>query len=149
MKRLYKSRKNKVIDGVCGGIAEYFNVDPVLIRLVAVLLLLAGGVAVVAYIVGMIIMPRQPLEWTGEINQAQTGAPLAEAEDTRRAGGLILGLLMIAFGVYFLLHNIPFFHRYYWWFWSIGWDFIWPSLLIALGLLIIFVILRGRTGPRP
>lgn len=59
-KRLYKSSKNKMIDGVCAGIAEYFNIDPTLIRLAAVALLFAGGSAVIAYIVAMIIMPRDP-----------------------------------------------------------------------------------------
>lgn len=59
-KRLYKSSKNKMIDGVCAGIAEYFNIDPTLVRLAAVALLFAGGSAVIAYIVAMIIMPRDP-----------------------------------------------------------------------------------------
>lgn len=59
-KRLYKSSKNKMIDGVCARIAEYFNIDPTLIRLAAVALLFAGGSAVIAYIVAMIIMPRDP-----------------------------------------------------------------------------------------
>lgn len=59
-KRLYKSSKNKMIDGVCAGIAEYFNIDPTLVRLAAVALLFAGGSAVIAYIVAMIVMPRDP-----------------------------------------------------------------------------------------
>lgn len=59
-KRLYKSSKNKMIDGVCAGIVEYFNIDPTLVRLAAVALLFAGGSAVIAYIVAMIIMPRDP-----------------------------------------------------------------------------------------
>jgi phage shock protein C len=149
MKRLYKSRKYKVIDGVCGGIAEYFNVDPVLVRLIAILLCFTGGVAVVAYIVGMIIIPRQPLEWAGggEVGQAQTAVPSPQAEEARRTGGLILGILMMALGAYFLLNDIPYFHRYYWWLWGRGWQFIWPSLLIVLGLIIILA-LRDRTGSR-
>ena len=54
MKRLYKSRKNKVIEGVCGGIAEYMGVDPVLIRLISALLLVfTGGTIAIAYILGM------------------------------------------------------------------------------------------------
>ncbi len=59
-KRLYKSSKNKMIDGVCAGIAEYFNIDPTLVRLAAVALLFMGGSAVIAYVIAMIIMPRDP-----------------------------------------------------------------------------------------
>jgi phage shock protein C len=65
MKRLYKSQKNKIIAGVCGGIAEYLDVDPVLIRLVAVLFFFTGGATLIAYIVGMIIIPNQPVQGMG------------------------------------------------------------------------------------
>lgn len=57
-KRLYRSRIEKMIAGVCGGIAEYFNVDPTLIRLVAILLLFSGP-GLIAYIVAWIIVPER------------------------------------------------------------------------------------------
>ena len=57
-KRLYKSAENKMISGVCGGIAEYFNVDPTLIRLaVAALTLFSVGTGIIAYIIAAIIIP--------------------------------------------------------------------------------------------
>lgn len=59
-KRLYKSNSNKMIDGVCAGIAEYFNIDPTLVRLGAVVLCCMGGSGVLAYIIAMIIIPRRP-----------------------------------------------------------------------------------------
>lgn len=59
-KRLYKSNKDKMLDGVCGGLAEYFSVDPTLIRLAWVLLCAMGGSGVVAYIVAAIVIPRDP-----------------------------------------------------------------------------------------
>lgn len=55
-KRLYKSNTNKIICGVCGGIGEYFGIDPTLIRLALVLFSFTGS-SVVAYIVAAIIMP--------------------------------------------------------------------------------------------
>jgi phage shock protein PspC (stress-responsive transcriptional regulator) len=58
-KKLYKSNKNKMIDGVCAGIGEYFNIDPTLVRLGAVLLACTGG-GLLAYIIGAIIIPRDP-----------------------------------------------------------------------------------------
>ncbi len=58
-KKLYKSSRNKMIDGVCAGIAEYFNVDPTLIRIALVLFGATGG-GILAYIIMAIIMPRNP-----------------------------------------------------------------------------------------
>ncbi|MDD6308991.1 MAG: PspC domain-containing protein [Clostridia bacterium] len=58
-KRLYKSNENKMINGVCGGIAEYFNMDPTLIRLGWVLFCALGGSGIIAYIIAAIIIPRR------------------------------------------------------------------------------------------
>lgn len=60
MRRLYKSSRNKMIDGVCAGIAEYFEIDPTIVRLIAAAVCLVGGSGVLAYIVAMIIIPRDP-----------------------------------------------------------------------------------------
>lgn len=59
-KRLYKSRSEKKLAGVCGGIAEYFDTDPTLIRLAWVIFSLAGGCGILAYIIAAIIMPNEP-----------------------------------------------------------------------------------------
>jgi phage shock protein C len=59
-KKLYKSNQNKMIDGVCGGIAEYFGVDPTVVRLGTVVLSLLGFSGVLAYIIAPIIIPRAP-----------------------------------------------------------------------------------------
>jgi hypothetical protein len=66
--------------------------------------------------------------------------PDLQAGGDGKTGSLIIGVIMIVFGLHFLLRNIPFFHPYYWWFWDMGWKFFWPSALILAGL---FVILRG------
>ncbi len=62
MKKIYRSRKDSKIAGVCGGIAEYFKVDPTIIRLLAVLTVFFGGGGIVAYIIAWIIIPLEPLE---------------------------------------------------------------------------------------
>ena len=59
-KRLYKSSTNKMVDGVCGGIAEYFELDPTLVRLAWVLLCAAGGSGLLAYIIAAVVIPRAP-----------------------------------------------------------------------------------------
>lgn len=56
-KRLYKSKTNRVLFGVCGGLGEYFNIDPTIFRLILVLLICGAGSGIVAYIVAAIIMP--------------------------------------------------------------------------------------------
>ncbi len=58
MKRLYKIDEGKILDGVCGGIAEYFNLDPTLVRIVWALLSLSGT-GVLAYIICAVLMPRK------------------------------------------------------------------------------------------
>lgn len=60
VKRLYKSRKDKKLCGVCGGLAEYFDCDPTLIRLATVLLALCFGGGLFAYIVAAIVIPYEP-----------------------------------------------------------------------------------------
>ena len=59
-KRLYKSNEHRMIEGVCGGIAEYFGIDPTLVRLAWVLFCAMGGSGFVAYILAAIIIPPNP-----------------------------------------------------------------------------------------
>jgi len=61
-KRLYRSRNEKLIGGVCGGLGEYFNIDPTIVRLIAVLLFFAKGVGALAYLIAWIIVPVKPYE---------------------------------------------------------------------------------------
>ena len=56
-KKLYKSRKNKMIGGVCGGLAEYLNMDPTIVRIIAGILCLVKGLGVLVYLIMCIVMP--------------------------------------------------------------------------------------------
>lgn len=60
-KRLYRTRANRVLAGVCSGIGVYFNVDPVIVRLLWVIFAVAGGAGVLAYIIAWIIVPEEPI----------------------------------------------------------------------------------------
>ena len=62
-KRLYRSRTNKVLAGICGGLGEYFDVDPVLIRLLYLFTTILTGVApgIIAYIIAIFVVPEAPL----------------------------------------------------------------------------------------
>ena len=60
VKRLYRSRKDRMIGGVCGGLAEYMSIDPTLVRLLFVLGMIAVGGTFWAYIIMMVIVPEEP-----------------------------------------------------------------------------------------
>jgi len=60
MKKLYRSRENRKVGGVCGGIAEYFGFDPTLVRLGAVVLIFIWGAGILAYIAAWAIIPERP-----------------------------------------------------------------------------------------
>lgn len=135
-RRLYKSRKEKMIAGVAGGIAEYFDVDPVLVRIGFVVLGFLHGVGVLAYIILWIVMPAGKLvpapaggaDFSSAFDApaAPESAPASSAESTKRSNNaaFIGGSLLIGLGLLFLLDNLfPVF------------DFgeLWPLLLIMLG----------------
>ena len=65
-KRLYKSNREKMVDGVCAGIGEYFDVDPTLVRLGWLLFCAVGGSGILVYIIAALVIPRRPqdAEWT-------------------------------------------------------------------------------------
>jgi phage shock protein C len=149
MRRLYRSRNNRMIAGVCGGIAEYLDVDPVFVRLIAVVMLFLGGGSLIAYILGVIIIPNRPVDIVMDPASlvASPPAPPDRTEQNGHAGGLIIGVVMILLGAIFLLRTLPFFH--YWWFWDVfSWNFFWPSVLIIVGILIIVGAMRNHQGLR-
>jgi len=61
-KKLYKSQKNRMVAGVCGGLAEFFNIDATIIRLIMALLIVLKGAGLLLYLVACIIIPRESLE---------------------------------------------------------------------------------------
>lgn len=132
-RRLYRSHKDKIIGGVAGGLGEYFDVDPVIIRIMFVAIAIAGGWGVLAYILCWIIIPVNPAHrpWAAQ-NPAVPGTvppadiPLsASAPPVLQKSGNIGGIILVALGVLLLGHNlIPRFNL---------WEF-WPVILILAGI---------------
>ncbi len=118
-KRLYRSTQSRVIAGVCGGIGEYFDIDPVLIRIGAVILAFAHGIGLIAYVVAWIAMPKLRPEMVVEPPPKPEPSPLRK---------YLPGLFLIGLGLIFLLD------RMFWWF---RWSLVWPSLLILVGLAVL------------
>jgi len=89
-KRLYRSENEKMVAGVCGGLAEYFKVDPVIIRLIAVALVFVHGIGVLAYLIGWIVMPLK--SEVGSRKSMFSGKKLYRSESDRMIGGVCGGL---------------------------------------------------------
>jgi phage shock protein C len=124
-KRLFRSRDDSVIAGVCGGLGRYLGVDAVLIRIAAVVLVFAGGAGILLYVIGWIAIPEEP-------EPGVAGETVgAEAEQT--SGAVVLGLAFVVLGLFFLLDEL--------WPDFLSWKYTWPIALIAVGIAIV---VRGR-----
>jgi phage shock protein PspC (stress-responsive transcriptional regulator) len=136
--RLMKSDDDRMISGVCGGIAAYLGVDSVFVRLAFILLALASGVGFLLYIILMIIMPREnnlndaPSDVAQE-NISQIGNDVSSGFKRvrqHRQGPAIAAGLLILLGVYLLLSNFGLLS------WLSGGVF-WSLLLIGAGIYLI------------
>jgi phage shock protein C len=124
-KKLYRSRKNRVIAGVCAGLADYFNIDAWIVRLIFLAFLFADGIAAVAYIVLMIIVSEEPGE-NPEAVHTETPTPTSRFSDRRT----VFAVIIICVGVVFLLKQIlP-------WQWFDAHIF-WPIVAVAVGIFLI------------
>lgn len=134
-KRLYRSKTDRMLFGVCGGLGEYFDIDPVVMRLLFVAFAFAGGIGFIVYIIAAVIIPEANSSKPGEnktkpANIEKTAKEFVRELETRKysSGGLILGLILLLLGIIFLLQNL------FDWF---SFDNFWPLILIVLGLAIL------------
>lgn len=132
--KLYKSSTDKVIDGVCGGIADYFDIDSSIVRLVWAITVFIGGTGVFLYIIAAIIFPRD-VEVNGYTNHESN--EYVEGEVTRKKthnnnSRKTLGLILIVVGIFLFLRRF---------FYIFDLKFFWPFVLVALGIFLIF---RGK-----
>jgi phage shock protein C len=140
-KRLYKSRRYRVIDGVCGGIAEYFDVDPTIVRLLWVLLTLLGGSGIILYIIAMIVMPTNPeLQYQQPADASSTPAS-TKRSDMRR----FWGILLILIGAMIFMTNLGWFAAFDWW--EVSWEIVFPIILILVGVWIMYAKTKKTEEP--
>ena len=153
VKKLYRSRTGSMIGGVCGGLAEYLEVDPTIVRLGFVLLGLFSGIGIAAYLILWIIMPYPD---TGETSTAEVIREGAEeirdraqevaesiSPSLRQSQGptanVVIGILLVGLGVVFLARTL----NIHWLRW-LNAGTLMPIILIIVGVLL----LRGQRTNR-
>jgi phage shock protein C len=164
---LFRSRDDRMIAGVAGGLAEMWDLDSSLVRIVwAILVPFTGGFALLVYIVMAVVVPEADEEaaaatadpTTDSADAARAGpadwsTTRREARAARRAarrvrggalsggsGGLLIGAILVLAGIYFLVRDyIPNF--------DVNW--LWPAALIALGVVVLLSAFRGPSGSGP
>lgn len=128
--RLYRSEKNRCIGGVAGGVGEYYNIDPTIIRLLFVLFALIHGSGILFYIILWVVLPEKSkaINNIGEIKDIVKNN-VKEMREGERSRTLI-GILVLIFGVVILFNNLGF---------RIWFDIgkYWPVLLIILGFYLL------------
>lgn len=135
--KLFRSRKNKVISGVCSGLGSYFRIDPIIFRFGFVALLLAGGSSIIIYLILLVVIPKEPLDVNTDINNSQASSGSFDAfqqqdlsrDENENSSKTIFGLLLISGGALMLLSNlVPLFNL----------QKLWPAILIIIGLGLLF-----------
>jgi len=151
-RRLTRNRRKAVCGGVAAGFADYFNVDPVLVRLGFVLLCFANGIGVLFYIICWVIMPTNEEGVAGKTSQGEKVAEEVRAagEQVRAAGEKVVnevrevgesgrghmigGAILIILGLMFLLDRFSWvFHWPHW----LRFGNLWPLILVAIGVALL------------
>jgi len=147
-KRLYRSEDQRVIGGVCGGLGEFLNVDPVFIRIFFILWTMFGEMSVVVYVILWVVVPLEDTaaaEKNFEMNELgsrfqQVGREIGQI--TRQPSSQLItfaGVGLIAWGVYQLVERfIPYLDI-----WAYS-GYVWPALLILAGAFVLIRTARKR-----
>jgi phage shock protein C len=144
-RRLYRMKQNAVIAGVSAGLAEYFNIDPAIVRLIFVLATIFGGSGIIVYIILWIILPQEEQGTIGSHSTVHNNVAEIRGRAEEFAEGLrgrgadgdnvsrelrtrtMVGYIFIGLGVIFVLQNFGLFRA----------DIFWPLVLVVIGLLIL------------
>lgn len=122
---LRRSRDDRVIGGVAGGLGRYLGIDPIVVRVAFVVLVLFGGSGVIAYLVGWLVIPEESADGTERAIADGSGS-------TPGAGSVVIGVLLVTVGGLLLLDRlVPGFR-----------SLLGPLILIVLGLLVLWRVRR-------
>jgi phage shock protein C len=150
---LYRSRTDRFLGGVCGGLGRYLAIDPTIVRLIFLLLLFGNGAGFLIYVVLWVLLP---VEGASESGSANVGDRISEGvkgvgEDIRLVAqtphpqaGLWFGLGLIVLGGILFIERLADALGIAWISQWVNWSTIWPLLLIAVG--VAFIIRGSRKG---
>ncbi len=164
-KKAFRSKTDCKVAGVCGGLAEYFNLDSTLLRIVMILLAFYGGVGVILYLLAWFLIPPNPEEESTDSFNRTEKAREKVVSTVRDVGGrlektwrnrgrgekggqktLIMGIVVLLVGLLFFLNGVGVFNIQF--SWSRWWGIIWPAGLVGVGAYLIYEHLR-REKPEP
>lgn len=144
IKKIYRSNDDYIIAGVSTGIADYFQIDTTLVRIIFVLLAIGGGSGILIYLVLWLVIPKEKgkevkidrgkeikefVEDVGKKTQTAASEIRSEVKSSKQRGSFF-GLVLIILGVAILVERIaPI---------EIEWNYVWPGVLIFLGLYLVF-----------
>ncbi len=138
--KLYRSESDRMIAGVCGGIAAYFDIDASLVRLGFIAIILLGGSGLLAYLILWLILPSESdkskemediMKKNSEELKTTAESAAKEIKDTaNKSSKSVWGMFLIGFGGLLLLQNYGFAHY-------LQLDKTWPVILIVLGFLVL------------
>ena len=135
-RRLYRCRHDRVLAGVAGGVAEYFQLDPSLVRLLWFLSIFVGGLGVLLYIGLALIVPLEPL--SDEATASDSAATVEGHRHVARGSGrltTIIGFALILIGSLALIDAfLPA--------WTDSWRYLWPVFLVGIGVLLVVGAVR-------
>jgi len=142
--RLYRSRRDRMLGGVCSGLANYFEIDPVIVRVLFVIMTIGPGVGLIGYIILWIIVPESPFnfdrEKTVDVETEQTGTNeqhFAEnvyqekeyvSSPQKHQGRILVAVILILVGAFWFLDNV---------FTFVSFSKLWPLILVAVGIIIL------------
>lgn len=147
-KKLYRSREDRIILGVCGGLADYFVIDPLVVRLIFIALFFGGGSGLIIYLIFAILVPSEGDNSSKKKDNSESSRKESKSDKAdefieevgSRIKGLgsevrvsdwrfIIGLILVVIGFSSFFSNFaPF---------SFIWDNFWPLFLVIIGLIIL------------
>lgn len=122
--QLHKSEYDKMIFGVCGGVAEYLDIDSSIVRIIWAISSLLAGAGILVYLLAAIILPY------GDSHDFQGEEKKTKINNIEQRN--VIGIILIICGAFLMLRNFAFY---------INFDYVWSTLLIILGFI---VVLKGR-----
>lgn len=143
-RRLYRDTDRKVIGGVCAGLADYFDVDVALVRVIFILaLIMKGGGGLLYIILWIVLTPKTDINPVVDFSAMPPPPEPLPVKKTVSTPSLVIGLVFIMFGIYFLLDQynlIP----------DLDLDKFWPIVLIVIGLVLMMGFWkRNRVDEQP